>query len=91
MVLSSFKALQEYGFTAGEIAFMLKAGSDLQGVQLSLALKPKKILKSGVYVVTATSPQSFLDTIRRLQSNSAVIWVEPNIEYGAAQISPSLR
>ena len=84
-------ALQQYGVTTGEIAFMLKRDSSLSMLQLDPALNPKKIMKSGVYVVTARSPQSFLDTVRKLQQNSAVTWVEPTIEYGPVQFSPSLR
>lgn len=84
-------SLQQYGLTTGEIAFMIKHDSILPRLQLNPALRPTRILKSGVYVVTTVTPQSFLDTVCKLQQNSAVAWVQPTIHYETVQNSPSIR
>lgn len=84
-------ALQQYGCTIGEVAFMLKPNSSLNQLPLNASMHAKKILKSGVYVVTANTPQNFLDIVRTLQHNAAVAWVEPHIKYEPVQLSSSIQ
>jgi hypothetical protein len=84
-------ATQQYGTTTGEIAFMMKPHSSVTDVHFGTAISPKKIMASGVYVVNATTPQSFLATLKQLQRNSAIAWVEPTIQYGRVPIPPPLR
>ncbi len=84
-------AIQQYGTITGEIAFMMKPQSSVADVHFGSAMSPKKIMASGVYVVNATNPQSFLATLKMLQKNSAIAWVEPTIHYGGVQPPPSLR
>jgi hypothetical protein len=84
-------ATQQYGVTTGEISFMTKGQSNLAGVRLDPSLHPKQIMASGVYVVEAKTPQIFLATLRALEKNPAVAWVEPTIQYGRVQVPPSLQ
>jgi hypothetical protein len=84
-------ATQQYGVTTGEITFMIGGQSSLADVHLDPSLRPKKIMASGVYVVNANTPQSFLDTLKLLEKSPAISWVEPTIKYGRVQVPPSLQ
>lgn len=81
-------AQQQYGTISGEISFMLKANSQVSSVHVTSSSAPKRITTTGVYAVYARTPQAFLDTVRQLQKNQSIAWVQPHIDY-VAVVNPS--
>lgn len=73
--------MQQQGYTTGEIAFMMKAGSTAPSAS---AAYPglKKLTPSGLYIVLAASPSQFVSLTKQLQANPQIAWVEPIVVYG---------
>jgi hypothetical protein len=75
-------AMQQTGFFTGEIAFKAKAGVEPLSI-LEQGLRPKRLGKTDVYFVRATTPRQFKSVLMALQGRPTLEWVEPNIIYGA--------
>lgn len=75
-------ALQQYGLVIGEIAFKLKPSTTTDSIMLGPQFAVTRISDSGVYAIWARTPAEWLQAMRALQGASAVLWVQPTIQYG---------
>jgi len=82
-------AMQQQGYTTGEIAFQSKAGP----VAADLAALPgfKQLTPGGLYVVRARTPSEFVALAKRLQARGDVAWVEPVVIYSPTSDTRSAK
>ena len=76
--------IQHVGFINGEITFQIKNGHRLDALSNSQLPGLRLVLKPNVYLVTARTPSEFLHTMRFLQTQAYLAWIEPNVIYTRA-------
>ncbi len=84
-------AMQQQGYITGEITVKLKAGHSASALKSALYPGLKRITNPEVYVVNARTPSEFLQVLKSLHARSDLEWVEPTVEYGAADVQSNAR